>query len=530
GGLAHELAVEEEVRREGLDKAALGRDGFAARAARFEDAARAGLAASAASLAVEVDADAAAGAGRDAARAACVAFVRLFEAGAVVEAERVMDVCPRCATVAAGPDALPGEVEGEALVLRLAVLDGDDAVGWVDVRCAAPELVPGVVAVAVPEGHPAAGRTVAVPVAGAVVPVVADPTVAGPALVAPAHDAADLDRARRHGLAPAAVVDATGIVRAGGPLDGLARHAARSAARRLLAAEGAVAGVEPAVEPVRRCAACRSVLVPVLGRHWFLALADLEVAAADLVREGRLAVWPPAARDEMVAIAGGSEDWCLTRQTWAGQRVPVARCGDCRSPDVSVDAAPSCRRCMGELVPEADVLDARFVSCMWPVWRSGWPDGGRRGDDPGGAVLVVPAGRLADVLAMAALGVRLAGEASFAEVVVTPATGAAGGAGGAADVAADAAALVEAEGVGAARAALLCGGLDPGQGRDLVDRLAAVPAGDSDVDRLAEACAAAVDAGQPAAALGLLAAAAARGVPPASAPRLRALAAPFVGG
>ncbi|HVM02426.1 MAG TPA: hypothetical protein VM263_07120 [Acidimicrobiales bacterium] len=86
------------------------------------------------------------------------------------------------------------------------------------------------------------------------------------------------------------------------------------------------------------------------------------------------------------------------------------------------------------------------------------------------------------------------------------------------------------EGVGAARAALLCGGLDPGAGRDLVDRLDAVPAGDADVDRLEEACAAAVDAGQPAAALGLLAAAAARGVRPGSAPRLRALAAPFLGG
>lgn len=520
GGLGHQFATEEDLRREGLDPAAVGVGELAARAALVRDEAGRRLGAAACALGVDLDLAAAARAGEETAVAACVAFVRLFEAGLVVEAERVVEVCPRCATVAAGRDAVPGVVEGEALVLRLAVLDGDDAVGWLDVRCLAPELVPGIVAVAVPEGHPAAGHTVAVPVAATVVPVVADPTAGQPLLLVPAHDASDLERARRSGLAPVVAVDATGTVRAPGPLDGLARHAARAAAARLLAAEGVVAAVEPASEPVARCAACRTVVVPVLGRHWFLAAADLETAAADAVREGALVVSPPAARDELLALAGTSDDWCLSRAS-PGQPLPVARCADCGSVDVAVDLASSCRRCMGDLVGEDGALDARFVAGMWPLWSSGWPDGGRRGGEPATTALVVPGERLVDGLAMAALGLRLGGTVPFGELVATPVAG-----GGPVDVVG----LVEAEGTAVARVALLCDGVDVGFGRDVVGRLDALAAGGADVRRLETACEAALDAGAPAAALGLLAAALAEGVPPDDAPRVRALAAPFVGG
>ncbi|HVM06698.1 MAG TPA: class I tRNA ligase family protein [Acidimicrobiales bacterium] len=520
GGLGHQFATEEDLRREGLDRAAVGAGDFAARAALVHDEAGRRLGAAACALGVDLDVAAAARAGEQTAVAACVAFVRLFEAGLVVEAERVVEVCPRCATVAAGPDAVPGVVEGEALVLRLAVLDGHDAVGWLDVRCPAPELVPGIVAVAVPEGHPAAGHAVAVPVAATVVPVVADPTAVQPLLLVPAHDASDLERARRSGLAPVVAVDATGTVRAPGPLDGLARHAARAAAARLIAAEGVVAAVEPASEPVARCAACRTVLVAVLGRHWFLAVADLETAAADAVREGALVVSPPAARDELLALAGTSDDWCLSSRASPGQALPVARCADCGSVDVAVDLASSCRRCMGDLVREDGVLDARFVAGVWPLWASGWPDGGRRGGEPATTALVVPGERLVDGLAMAALGLRLGGTVPFAELVTTPVAG-----GGPVEVVA----LVEAEGSAAARVALLSDGVDVGFGRDVAARLDALAAGGADVRRLEAACAAALDAGAPAAALGLLAAALAEGVPPEEAPRVRALAAPFVG-
>lgn len=527
GGLCHQYAAEEELWREGLDKAAVGREGFGARVRLVEEQAGAKLASLVDALALSVDVDEARRAGAELARAARVAFVRLFEAGLVVEAERVVGACPRCGTVADGAEAVPGVIDAEALVLRLSVLDGADAVGWLDVRCVAPEFVQGVAAVAVPEGHPFAGRVVAIPVAGTVVPVVADPSAAEPELVVPAHDVVALERARRAGLSAPGVVDATGTVRARGPLEGLARHAARAAARRLLGAEGVIAAVDATVEPVARCAACRTVLVPLLGRSWFLAMADLVTAAADAVREGCVVVSPAGARDELLTRAAATEDWCLSRQLWAGQPVPVAHCADCGSVDVSVEPSSSCRRCMGDLVPEDGVLDARFVSCLWPLWLAGWPDGQRGAGEPGGTTVVVPDERLADVLAMTALGLRLGGAAPFGEVIVAPIGG------DAADVAEampDVAGHAASEGRAVVRLALVCGNLDLVAGRELAARLEDPTTGDADVDRLEEAVTAALDGGAPAAALGLLSAALAGGVPPDASGRVRALVAPFLGG
>ena len=528
-GLGDEYAAEEELLREGLDKNLVGRHGFVGRVDAVEQRARSQLADVAGRLGIGVGVEGARSPGDQAARAACTAFVRLFDAGLLQEAERVVEVCPRCGTAATGLDAIATVLEGERLLVRLSLVEGAEPGAVLDVPCLAPELLPGVVAVAVPEGHPAAGTTAAVPLAAVVVPVVPDPAVEGPVLLVPGHDADALVLARRLGLAAVAVVDAAGVVSAPGPLAGLARFGARAVARRLLAGEGALAGAEPAPEPAARCSACRTVLVPVLGRHWFLGLADLELAAADAVRDVRLAVSPPSARDDLLARAGEAAEWCLSRQLWTGQALPVARCIDCGQVDVSVELAASCRRCMGTLVPDDGVLDARFVRCVWPLSEWGWPDGGRGpAEAAGGTLLVLPAERLGDVLPMVALGLRLSGDVPFGEVVVVGG-GVGGGTDGGDEPPLDAECLMGSEHPRVLRVALL-GGVGVDEARRFVAGLDAMPPGGADVDRLEEACTAAFEAATPASVVALITAALADGVPPVAAARVRALAAPIVGG
>lgn len=432
GGLVGQHAVEEDLLREGLDRAHLGRDGFVARARAVEEQAGDHLGALLGQLGVAIDAGEAAASGEQAARAARTAFVRLFDEGLVVEEDRVVDVCPRCATVVADADAVAEDMPCEVPMVRLPLV-GEHAgrPAHLDVRCASPELLPGVVAVAVPHAHPAGGASAAVPVTAVVVPVLADPSVAEPALVVPAHDAAALDLARRLGLSVVPVVDADGTVGAPGPLEGLARYAARAAARRLLEAEAAVVAVEEQMERAARCRACGTVLVPRLGRHWFLCMAELVPAAADAIRDGHLAVPQPAVREDLLRRARDGGDWCLSHQLWTGEPVPVVRCRDCAQVDVSVEPPTSCGRCMGDLIADHDVLDARFVRCMWPLAACGWPGGtgapGGGGDGAGGVLLVVAADDVDDVLPMVALGLRLTGAVPFGEVAVAPSSIAGGG-------------------------------------------------------------------------------------------------------
>lgn len=530
GGLAGQHATEVDLVRSGLDRAHLGRKAFVHRMGELVAEGHGQLATLVSGLGLGLDMDATLTAGEAVAGAARTAFVRLFDAGLVVEAERIVAACPRCATTVAAADAVPADLDGEALTLRLSLLDAPEGPTHLDVRCLAAELLPGVVAVAVPEGSPCAGTSALVPVAASVVPVVVDASVGEPTLVVPAHDPVALTLARRLGLSPVPVLGADGAVSAPGPLAGLARYAARAAARQLLDAEGAMVAAAEQLERAERCPACHTTLVPLLGRQWFLAMTDLETAAADAVRDGRLAVWPATARDELLAGTGAPAEWCVSQQVWGGVPMPVGRCRDCGHADVSVNPAVSCRRCMGDLVPATDVLDTRFVRSMWPLVAVGWPVAGRGTGDSGAgpALLVVPAEVADEILPMVALGLRLAGAVPFDEVAfVAPSGGVSEP--DEASTAVDLSALVAQEGSRVMRVALVCGGLDVTAARDLVARLDDPPLGSVDVDRLSLALDAAFAAVAPAAGLGMLAAAVGEGVPAADADRVRALAAPFVG-
>lgn len=528
GGPAAQRAAEDELVHEGLDKAVIGREAFAARLDACRDRAQADLAAAASALALGLDAGNAVRAGEAAAEAARTAFVRLFDAGVVRRGDRVVGACPVCRSTVGPPGTVPAQLDADVLTVRVELADDGAGEAHLDAPCLAAELLPGTVAVAVPEGHPAAGRFADVPLAPSMVPVVEDSGVARPTFVMPAHDQPAFELARRQGLPSVPVLDPDGFVRSAGPLEGLARYAARSSARQLLEAERVVVTAAPGVEEVERCAACRSVLVPLLGTHWLLSAIDLETAAADAIRDGRLAVWPAAAREDLLAGAGTADEWCLSRQLWAGVPVPVGRCLDCGHVDVSVDPTPSCGSCMGDLVPETDVLDARFVRCLVPLSVTGWPEAGRGdAESTAGPVLFLMRGGAGgdDVLAMVGLGLRLDGAVPFDEVAVLPWTHSVDEVDPSAPV--DVQALVAREGTPTVRLALLGGALDVRAARELVARLD--QAGPARTDVVVEAAMdAAFAAAAPAAALDVLAAAS-EGAGALGTATVQELTGPFVG-
>ncbi|MDQ1372671.1 MAG: valyl-tRNA synthetase [Actinomycetota bacterium] len=531
GDLGSQALVERELTREGTGRSDLGRDAFVDRVRAQEaearervsrDLAAAGIVADLGADALDTDA---------AVVAARTAFVRLYEAGLLTRQERVVATCPRCRTVVDPADALPAALEAEVITLKLGPPEttGPQVTFEVEVDLIAPELLPGVVAVAVPEDHPAAGSQVEVPVARTVVPVIADASVETPELVIPSHDQAGLELARRHGLLPVDVLDGDGVVRAEGPLQGLARFAARAAARQLITADGDVLVVRPGLEPSDRCRRCGTVLVPRRGRHWFLPMADLEVGAADAVRESHIDFAPPSARDELIARAGLGGDWCLSHQVWAGQPVPVAACLDCGQLAVSVEASASCGKCMGTLVAEDDVLDARFVGAVWPLATAGWPASEKGPSDlaPDTTLVVGPSGVVKWVLPMAALGVWLAGVVPFCNVAVHHVVATEEDPDPRLPV--DLAALVAEEGPRVVRAALLLGGLDLAAARALVAGIDDPPLGAAGIDDVLAAYDAAFAAGTPGDVIPMLAGTLDEGISPDAVDRVKALAAPLLG-
>lgn len=523
GDLAAQVAVDRDLARAGESRAALTRDEYAERVRTHEATARVALAGRLARFFVDADLDAGATDRDEPQVAARTAFVRLFDAGFVQELERVVDVCSRCATVVEGTDTDIADVEAVELTVRLPMVPAGELDGepHVDVAVVAVELLPGAVAVAVPDGHRAAGLEVELPVIGRIVPVVVEVDLERPELVVPAHDPLALDTARRLGMTPIDVLDHEATVRVA-PVEGLARYAARAAMTDFLAAEGAIVGRRDAVELVSRCRRCGTVVFPRLGRHWFLDTVELEAAAADAVRE-RTTFAPPGAREHFLDAAGTGGWWCISHHGRAGQPVPVARCTDCGAVSVAVDIPPSCGKCMGSLVASDAALDPRFVAALWVLAAAGWPadEGGPARTAATTTLLVPRRGVVQWALPMAALGLRLAGEVPFGLVAVADVAG--GRQAVEFDDADDEATASH------VRLAVLRGDADVDASADDVAVLREPADGDGDVDDFVAATyEPAFAAGTPGAAVAPLVALARDGV--RSADRVRALAAPLLGG
>ncbi|MBA2610208.1 MAG: class I tRNA ligase family protein, partial [Actinobacteria bacterium] len=156
GDLASQHAVESELAREGLDRTVLGRDAFVERVREAEARRRMALVDCLADLGIAVDAEVGRTATDANVRVARIAFVRLFDAGLLERAERVVEVCARCRTVVEPTDAMTSATD--VIVYNLGLNDG---VGgpFVNVDAVDLELLPGVVAVAVPPGHDASGAS-----------------------------------------------------------------------------------------------------------------------------------------------------------------------------------------------------------------------------------------------------------------------------------------------------------------------------------------------------------------------------------
>src|SRR4051794_15158870 len=194
--LAGQHAAEREMARSGFDRASLERDEFVARVRAHEAADRQRLSTLLTSLCVDADVEAGVIDRDDVAAAARTAFVRLFEEGRIVNDERIVRTCARCGSVVDDADAEHAELTVDAVVVEVPCDQG----GSLRLRLIEPELLPGAVAIVVPDGHSCAGGEVTVPLAPGPLTVVAG-EVEEPSLIVPAHSREDLASARELGLA-----------------------------------------------------------------------------------------------------------------------------------------------------------------------------------------------------------------------------------------------------------------------------------------------------------------------------------------
>ena len=309
-------------------------------------------------------------------------FVRLYEKGLIYRGERIINWCPHCKTSISDAEVEFDEHDGNFWHLRYPLTDGTGELRLATTR---PETLLGDTAVAV---HPDderykayVGKTVTLPLVGREIPVVADEYVemdfgTGVVKIPPAHDPNDFEVGLRHNLPVINVMDEGAVINEnGGKYQGMTREEARKAIVKDLDDGGYLVKVEPIKHNVGSCYRCGTVVEPRVSKQWFVKMEPLAKPAIDVVREGKIRLIPERMEKIYYNWMENIKDWCISRQLWWGHRIPAWYCEDCGETIVAKETPEKCPKCGGShLHQDEDTLDTWFSSALWPFSPLGWPE------------------------------------------------------------------------------------------------------------------------------------------------------------
>jgi valyl-tRNA synthetase len=311
-------------------------------------------------------------------RAVRTIFKRLYDAGLIYQAERLVNWSPVLETAISDLEVKYADVEGELVSFRYGSMDDDEP--HIVVATTRLETMLGDTAIAV---HPdddryraLVGTTLPHPFLDREIVVVADHHVdpefgTGAVKVTPAHDPNDFEIGLRHQLPMPSMLDTKGrIADTGTRFDGMDRFDARVAVREALAAEGRiVAEKRPYLHSVGHSERSGEPIEPRLSLQWWVRVESLAQAAGDAVRHGDTVIHPKSLEPRWFAWVDNMHDWCISRQLWWGHRIPIWHGPEGQTVCVGPDETPP-----AGWEQDPDVLDTWFSSALWPFSTMGWPD------------------------------------------------------------------------------------------------------------------------------------------------------------
>jgi valyl-tRNA synthetase len=320
-------------------------------------------------------------------RAVTEVFVRLHEEGLVYRGKRLVNWDPVLQTAVSDLEVESTEESGSLWHLRYPLEDGSAQLVVATTR---PETMLGDTAVAV---HPEderyrhlVGKRVRLPLAGRLIPVIADAYVdrefgTGCVKITPAHDFNDYQIGVRHGLQMVDIFTLEAKVNDNAPAAyrGLDRFEARKRVLADLEKAGLVDSVKPHKLMQPRSQRSDAVVEPMLSDQWFVKMEGMARAGLDAVREGRTRFVPDMWATVYNQWLENIQDWCISRQLWWGHQIPAWYAAD-GTPFVGRDfeeARAHARAAGKDISPDSrdpDVLDTWFSSAFVPFSTLGWPD------------------------------------------------------------------------------------------------------------------------------------------------------------
>ena len=382
-GIATQIKVEEELRKEGLTRYDLGREKFLERVWDWKNKYGNRIVQQQKKLGASCDWERARFTmDEGCSKAVREVFVSLYEKGLIYKGSRIINWCPHCVTALSDAEVEYVDKPGHMWHLRYPLADGS---GDVIVATTRPETMLGDSGVCVNPNdaryQAIIGKTVILPLMNREIPVVADDYAemefgTGCVKMTPAHDPNDFEVGLRHNLEVIRVLDDNGKINAlGGKYQGLDRYEARKQIVADLQEQGYLVKINDHAHNVGTCYRCHNDVEPIISAQWFVKMKPLAEEAIRVVKDGETKFVPDRFSKTYLNWMENVRDWCISRQLWWGHQIPAWTCEDCGHITVSREDACVCEKCGSKKITrDPDVLDTWFSSALWPFETLGWPE------------------------------------------------------------------------------------------------------------------------------------------------------------
>ena len=315
-------------------------------------------------------------------------FCKMHEKGWIYKGSRIINWCPVCNTSISDAEVEYEEQAGHFWHIKYPLIEEDGSVSttrFLEFATTRPETMLGDTAVAVnPEDEryqDIVGRKLLLPIVNRQIPIIADPYVdrefgTGVVKITPAHDPNDFEVGKRHNLPEINILndDAT-INENGGRFKGMDRYEARAAIVKELDELGLLVRIEDYSHNVGTHDRCKTTIEPMIKKQWFVKMDELIKPAAKAVRDGEIKLIPPRMEKTYFNWTDNIRDWCISRQLWWGHRIPAYYCDECGETVVAKEMPTKCPKCgCTHFTQDPDTLDTWFSSALWPFSTLGWPE------------------------------------------------------------------------------------------------------------------------------------------------------------
>ncbi len=383
--IATEVKIIEQMKKEGIDKRDLGREGFLKRAWEWKKEYGGRIISQLKKLGSSCDWD------RErftmdegCNKAVEEVFVKLYEKKMIYKGSRIVNWCPICKTSISDAEVEYEEQAGHFWHIKYPVVGTDEFLEFATTR---PETMLGDTAIAVNPNDERythlIGKSVMLPFVDREIPIIADDYVemdfgTGAVKITPAHDPNDFEVGKRHNLPEINIMndDAT-INAAGGKFEGMDRYEARKQIVKELDEMGLLVRIEDYSHNVGTHDRCKTTVEPLIKQQWFVKMDELIKPAVEAVKNKEITLVPERMEKTYFNWTDNIRDWCISRQLWWGHRIPAYYCDKCGEIIVAktADAPKVCPKCGHDhLEQDPDTLDTWFSSALWPFSTLGWPE------------------------------------------------------------------------------------------------------------------------------------------------------------